>query len=51
MRANVVLAHIWLIHFELPVARAHVHTPLLYLRNLWSDCDEIWYVNLGLAHK
>ena len=25
-------------------ARAHVHTPLLYLENGWTDCADIWHV-------
>ena len=26
------------------IARAHVHTPLLYLGNGWTDCADIWHV-------
>ena len=28
-------------------ARAHVHTPLLYLENDWTDCADIWHVASG----
>ena len=28
-------------------ARVHVHTPLLYLENGWTDCADIWHVASG----
>ena len=28
-------------------ARAHVHTPLQYLENGWTDCADIWHVASG----
>ena len=34
-------------HFWGASARAHVHTPLLYLENGWTDCADIWHVASG----
>ena len=34
-------------HFWGASERAHVHTPLLYLENGWTDCAEIWHVASG----
>ena len=34
-------------HFLGVSARAHVHTPLLYLENGWTDCADIWHVVSG----
>ena len=39
----------WLPHIneDVTIARAHVHTPLLYLENGWTDCADIWHVASG----
>ena len=38
-------------HFWGASARAHVHTPHLYLENGWTDCAEIWHVASGQLVK
>ena len=39
----------WLPHINegVTIARAHVHTPLLYLGNGLTDCADIWHVASG----